>query len=223
MASTGKYVGKDVTDVRSVNKVTGATIYAADVNLPGMLHGVMIRSEYAHALVTGIDITEAMKVDGVVAIVTYKDFPELHFGTGDLTVELWFKTSSGHAFFFDKRADEAPGEVGTFLMIDPDGLPLVSTLHSPNLEESLGAFGASAVGQMERAQDYFDMGPLYLLHLAGRDRQLFVTPLTPEVSLLAIAEAGATASTVTLHLLGLCREVLSVLQASDDDELEATE
>jgi CO/xanthine dehydrogenase Mo-binding subunit len=81
MASTDKYVGKDVIDVRSVNKVTGATVYAADINLPGMLHAVMIRSEYAHALITDIDIRAAMKVDGVVAIVTYKDFPELHFGT----------------------------------------------------------------------------------------------------------------------------------------------
>jgi len=28
---------------------------------------------------------------------------------------------------------------------------------------------------MERAQIDFDMGPLYLLHLAGRDRQIFLT------------------------------------------------
>jgi len=77
----GKYVGTDVLDVRSVNKVTGATTYAADIHLPGMLYGVMIRSEYAHAKITDIDISEALKVDGVVAIVTYKDFPELHFGT----------------------------------------------------------------------------------------------------------------------------------------------
>ncbi len=108
-------------------------------------------------------------------------------------------------------------DIRGLIMIDPDGLPLVSTLHSQDLEESLAAFGAAAVGQMERAQVDFDMGPLYLLHLAGRDRQIFITPLTPNVSLLAIAEAGATASTVTLHLLGLCREVLSVLQAKDDD------
>lgn len=76
-----KYVGTSVDDVRSVNKVTGATIYGTDVHMPGMLYGVMIRSEYAHARITDIDIREALKVDGVVAVVTYKDFPELHFGT----------------------------------------------------------------------------------------------------------------------------------------------
>lgn len=109
-------------------------------------------------------------------------------------------------------------EIRGLVMIDPNGLPLVSTIHSQTLEESLGAFGAAAVSQMDRAHHDFEMGPMYLMHVAGRDRQLFVTPLTPEVSLLAIAEAGATASTVTLHLLGLCREILSVLQAPDEDE-----
>lgn len=109
-------------------------------------------------------------------------------------------------------------EIRGLVMIDPNGLPLVSTLHSQTLEENLAGFGAAAVSQMERAQHDFEMGPMYLMHIAGRDRQLFVTPLTPEVSLLAIAEAGATASTVTLHLLGLCREILSVLQAPDRDE-----
>jgi len=109
-------------------------------------------------------------------------------------------------------------EIKGLVLIDPNGLPLVSTLHSQNLEEALGAFGAAAISQMERAQADFEMGPLYLLHLAGRDRQLFVTPLTPEVALLAIAEAGATASTVTLHLLGLCREILAVLQSDTTGE-----
>jgi predicted regulator of Ras-like GTPase activity (Roadblock/LC7/MglB family) len=109
-------------------------------------------------------------------------------------------------------------EIRGLMLIDRNGLPLVSTLGSPSLEESLAAFGASAVDQMERAQTDFQMGPLYLLHLAGRDRQIFLTPLTPDVMLLSIAEAGATSSTVTLHLLGMCREILSVLQSNDDDE-----
>ena len=77
--SVKKFVGEDVTDVRSVNKVTGATQYAADINLPGMLYAVMVRSEYAHAIVKDIDISEALKVRGVVSVVTYNDFPELHF------------------------------------------------------------------------------------------------------------------------------------------------
>ena len=79
--SVDKYVGADITDVRSVNKVTGATAYGADISLPGMLYAVMIRSEHPHAEIKDIDISKALEVEGVVSIVTYKDFPELHFGT----------------------------------------------------------------------------------------------------------------------------------------------
>jgi hypothetical protein len=55
------------------------------------------------------------------------------------------------------------------------------------------------------------------MHLAGRDRQIFVTPLTPEVTLVAIVDAGATAATVNLHLLGMCREILAVLMSGEEE------
>ncbi len=79
--SAKKYVGTSVPDVNAVNKVTGASIYAADLYVPGMLYGVIIRSEYPHAKIKRINLTKARKADGVVAIVTYKDFPEMKFGT----------------------------------------------------------------------------------------------------------------------------------------------
>lgn len=106
-------------------------------------------------------------------------------------------------------------EIRGLVLVDRAGLPMVSTLGSSGLEESLAAWGSLAADQMARARDEFQMGPLYLLHLAGRDRQLFLTPLTPEVTLLAIVEAGATAATVQLHLLGMCREILAVLQSGE--------
>ena len=108
-------------------------------------------------------------------------------------------------------------EIRGLVLVDRNGLPLVSTLGSRNLEEGLAAFAAVATEQMERAQTDFQMGPLYLMHLAGRDRQIFVTPLTPEVTLVAIVDAGATAATVNLHLLGMCREILAVLMSGEEE------
>jgi predicted regulator of Ras-like GTPase activity (Roadblock/LC7/MglB family) len=107
-------------------------------------------------------------------------------------------------------------EIRGLVLVDRDGLPLVSTLSSRSLEEGMAAFAAVASEQMERAQTDFQMGPLYLMHLAGRDRQIFVTPLTPDVTLVAIVDAGATAATVNLHLLGMCREILAVLMSGED-------
>lgn len=106
-------------------------------------------------------------------------------------------------------------EIRGLMLVDRDGLPLVSTLGSPALEDTLAAFGAAAAAQMERAGLDFEMGPLYLLHLAGRDRQIFLTPLTAGFSLVAIVDAGATAATVNLHLLGMCRDILAVLQTEE--------
>ncbi len=76
-----RMVGSNVPDIRAISKVTGTMEYAADMFMPGMLYAVLIRSEYAHAIVKSIDVSEALKVPGVEVIVSYKDFPELRFGT----------------------------------------------------------------------------------------------------------------------------------------------
>jgi len=107
-------------------------------------------------------------------------------------------------------------EVRDLILVDRNGLTLVSTLGSGSLEETLAAFAGSALAQMDRAKAEFQMGPLYLMHLAGRDRQVFVTPLTSDVALAAVADAGASASTVTLHLLAMAREILELVHAKTE-------
>jgi predicted regulator of Ras-like GTPase activity (Roadblock/LC7/MglB family) len=99
-------------------------------------------------------------------------------------------------------------EIRGLILVDPDGLPLVSTLHSPALEEALGAFAGATVMHMKRAEGDFQMGPLYFMHIAARDRQLFVTPVIEGVMLMAIVDAEATASSIALHMLAMTREIL---------------
>ena len=57
-------------------KLTGEARYAADVQLPGMLVGKILRSPYAHATVVAVDTTAASELSGVHAIVTPFDVPE---------------------------------------------------------------------------------------------------------------------------------------------------
>src|SRR3954465_15344716 len=59
------------------DKVTGKAIYTADVQLPNMAHGKIVRSPHAHARITSIDVSEALKIPGVFAVVTADDFPNL--------------------------------------------------------------------------------------------------------------------------------------------------
>src|SRR2546427_1080183 len=53
--------------------IRGKGEYIDDVNLPGQLWLDIVRSPYAHATIKGIDASEALKVPGVLAVVTGKD------------------------------------------------------------------------------------------------------------------------------------------------------
>jgi CO/xanthine dehydrogenase Mo-binding subunit len=59
------------------DKVTGKAIYAADIQLPGMAHGKIIRSPHAHARIKSIDASEALQMPGVFAVATSADYPDL--------------------------------------------------------------------------------------------------------------------------------------------------
>jgi xanthine dehydrogenase molybdenum-binding subunit len=59
-----------------MDKVTGRAIYGADVRLAGMLYGRVKRSPHAHALIKRIDVSRALALPGVHAVITHEDFPE---------------------------------------------------------------------------------------------------------------------------------------------------
>ncbi len=63
-----------------VDKVTGRARYGADISLPGMLHGRVLRSPHAHARIKSIDVSAALALPGVKAVLTSEDFPKLAAG-----------------------------------------------------------------------------------------------------------------------------------------------
>jgi len=64
-----------------LEKVTGAAIYASDIEIPNMLHGKILRSTVPHARIAKLDVTAALNIPGVVAILTGADLNDLP-GTG---------------------------------------------------------------------------------------------------------------------------------------------
>jgi CO/xanthine dehydrogenase Mo-binding subunit len=66
-------IGKTFRRLDYETKVTGKAQYLADMQLPGMCHGKILRSPYPHARVKKIDTSKASKVAGVVAIITRDD------------------------------------------------------------------------------------------------------------------------------------------------------
>jgi len=71
-----KYVGTRPIRHDGVDKVTGRANYGADISLPGMLHGAILRSPYAHARIISIDTAPAEAMPGVKAVITRDDIPE---------------------------------------------------------------------------------------------------------------------------------------------------
>src|SRR5688572_16745428 len=59
------------------DKVTGKAVYTADLALPNLAHGRIVRSPHAHAKIKSIDASEALKMPGVLAVITAADFPDL--------------------------------------------------------------------------------------------------------------------------------------------------
>src|SRR5947208_15672016 len=63
-----RLLGTKVKRLDGPEKATGRAKYSYDVNRPGMLHGAILRSPYAHAKVKSIDTTAARKVPGFKAV-----------------------------------------------------------------------------------------------------------------------------------------------------------
>lgn len=67
---TESWLGARLARKEDLRLITGHGRYVADIVLPGMLHAAFVRSDYAHARIRSIDISEAAALAGVVAIIT---------------------------------------------------------------------------------------------------------------------------------------------------------
>src|SRR5918994_7759768 len=70
-----KVIGKPFRKVDARAKCTGQTKFADDIILPRMLACKILRTHEPHALIKSIDVSRALALPGVVAIITGKDLP----------------------------------------------------------------------------------------------------------------------------------------------------
>jgi CO/xanthine dehydrogenase Mo-binding subunit len=85
--SNYRYVGKSIPRVDALDKVTGATVYGADLNLSNQLYAAVLRSPHPHANIISIDITRAQKLKGVKVVITGEDVKD-HPGIGHYAFEM---------------------------------------------------------------------------------------------------------------------------------------
>ncbi len=69
-----EWMGARLERKEDLRLLTGQGKYLADIVLPGMLHAVFVRSDYAHARILSIDTSAARALPGVVEILTGEEF-----------------------------------------------------------------------------------------------------------------------------------------------------
>ncbi len=79
------------------DKVTGRALYGADIRLPGMLYGAVLRSPHAHARIIAMDTRRAQVFPGVRAVLTCDDLPEPERkieGHGEGSVDVQYQSAN---------------------------------------------------------------------------------------------------------------------------------
>jgi CO/xanthine dehydrogenase Mo-binding subunit len=130
-------VGKRVQRIEGFEKVTGDSKFIADIHLPGMLTGRILRSPYPHARIRSIDTRKAEKLRGVRAVVTAEDTIKRPWG----------------AFFADQyilsvgKTRYVGEEVAAVAAIDPDIAEEALDLIEVDWEPLPGVFDAEEAMQ----------------------------------------------------------------------------
>ena len=90
-------IGQGVSRFEDPRLVRGGGRYTDDIKLPGLVHGVVLRSPHAHAKIRSIDITAAKTAPGVLAVLTSADIKAA--GYGDLPVPGGLKRRDGSPMY----------------------------------------------------------------------------------------------------------------------------
>ena len=98
-----KAFGSSIKRREDPRLITGEAQYLDDIQLPGLLHAAIVRSEHAHAKIKSINTAKAAAYPGVIAVFTGKDFEDVNplpcawQASGTDKVEPAYSTTAGPA------------------------------------------------------------------------------------------------------------------------------
>jgi 4-hydroxybenzoyl-CoA reductase subunit alpha len=78
-----RHIGHQVPRIDGPVKAKGAAIFTVDIELPGMVHGKILRSPHPHARIKKIDSTEAMAMPGVIYVLTGEEISHVRYAFVD--------------------------------------------------------------------------------------------------------------------------------------------
>lgn len=129
-----KYVGKRSRPEDGLEKVTGKARYVGDYYLPEMLYAKVLRSPLPHARILKLDARPALKVPGVLAVITAEDFvSHSNFGwpVKDAYVLAWQKVRyvGDPVAAVAAESEEAALAGIRAILVEYEALPVVSDIH----------------------------------------------------------------------------------------------
>jgi CO/xanthine dehydrogenase Mo-binding subunit len=164
-AQAFKVIGRAEPRLDGEEKVTGKALYTVDLHLPGMAHGKILRSPYAHAKLLRVDGSQAERLPGVYAVITREDQKRFKmFGAAykDQTLVAIDKARyAGDPVAAVAAVDEATAEEALRLIeVDYEELPGVTSLaqalapHAPLVHEAASS-GGELMGEHYEAPKEF--------------------------------------------------------------------
>ena len=166
-------IGQSVPRIDALDKVTGRAAYVGDLEVPGMLHGKILRSPLPHAVVKEIDVRKALKLPGVVAVLTRDDLEGLDPFYGAVVRDRPFIATDKVRYQGEPVAAVAAvdlstaGEALDLIQVKYDELPVISdtvgalmdgeaTVHETNLCNQSGYEWGDVTNAFAKADHVFD-------------------------------------------------------------------
>jgi CO/xanthine dehydrogenase Mo-binding subunit len=165
-------VGQCVPRMDALEKVTGQAVYTADVRRAGMLHAHIVRAPIPHGRVASLDVSSALEVPGVRAVLRREDVEGIRYDSGQLfdhtirfagqpLAAVCAETAESARAGADAvivRVDTAPHAVTVEAALAP-GAPLVrpkgnTSKHSPKVVERGDAQSALRAADVVVRREY---------------------------------------------------------------------
>ena len=226
-------VGKSIPRTDAPLQVTGRQIYGEDMYRPNMLIAKARYSDYMHARIKRIDISRAEKMPGVQAVITHRDIPFNHNGSGIygvldqpvLAEDKVYYRGDAIAVVAAETREQAEAAAGA-VEIDYDPLPAVFSVEDaivPDAPLVHPECGSSNISHHLRIRDgdtserMFD-GCDCIVERTYHTQKVDHAPIEPHVALAEFAEDGhliiTTSTSRPFNYLGVMTSIMQ-MPASD--------
>jgi carbon-monoxide dehydrogenase large subunit len=210
--------------------------YVDDISLPGMLYAAIVRSPYSHATIKSIDISDALQVPGVKAVITGKDLdaaglgwlPTFHGIDKQMVLaigKVLFQYQEVAAVFAETR--EAASDGVEAVHVDYEALPVVAdpftakkdeVLLRPDREQKTNQIYHWEVGDRAAATNALEKSPVRVRQRIWFQR-CHPAPLEPCGCVAQFDTMGRLQFYVTSQAPHVYRTALSIVTGIPEDKI----